>query len=303
MCKYIKLGLRGKTAFILGALISSTLIATNFANYWQSRGFAENEVLANEQSKSSVFKRGIEIALSNHNQNLLSLHDLPPIPAIIRARANNGIDPQSNDSIQEWRQRLTIIFSALLASHPEYLQIRYISVDGSELVRIDRTRNGEVKVTADNELQNKSESTYVKETIKLKAGETYYSDVTLNREHGAIQVPHIPVLRIATPIHDSDGRGVTSLIVLNLATERIFEEIKSDDSGVRREIVNEKGYYIKHADASKTFGFELGFDYRLQTVEPTMAAISLKQNELIRHHKKHKEMDGFQKIFFSPKRP
>jgi len=300
MISNFKLGLRGKSALILGALISFALIATNLANYWQSRSFAENEVMELEQSKSSVFKREIEISLRNHNQNLLSLHDLPPISAIIRARANNGIDPQSGDTIQEWRQRLTVIFSAFLVSHPEYLQIRYIDVVGNELVRIERARSDEILVIVGDKLQSKSDSIYVKETVKLKAGETYYSNVTLSREDGVIQVPLLPVLRMATPVFDTDGQ-VTSLIVLNLSTEQLFEAVKSEASGVRRELVNEKGYYIKHADASKTFGFERGFDYRLQTVEPTMADISLRHNQFIRHHKKHKEIDGFQKIFFSPR--
>lgn len=301
MTQTFKLGLRGKSTLILGALLSFALITSNFANYWQSRKFAEHEILELELSKSLILKREIEIALGNHSQNLLSLHDLPPISAIIRARGNNDVDPQSGDSVQEWNHRLTVILSAFIAFHPEYLQITYLDAVGNELIRIQRTSSGKMKIIGEGELQNKSNSIYLKETIKLKAEEIYYSDVTLNREHGVIQVPHMPVLRMSTPVMDINGQ-VTSLIVLNIATDQLFEAVKSESysAGARREIVNEKGYYIKHADTSKTFGFELGFDYRLQSIKPAMAEISLHQNQLIRHHEMHKEIDGFQKIYFSP---
>ncbi len=294
-----KLGLRGKTTLVLGGLIFLVLIGTSFASYWQSKSVAEHKVIDLEQSKFSVLKHEIEGALKNHHKNLLSLRDVPPIQAIIRARANNGIDPKSGNTLQVWRKRLITIFGAFLANHPEYQQIRYIDAAGDELVRVQGGADGNVVVVADDELQNKSDSLYVSETIKLKAGQAYYSDVTLNREHGVIQVPHLPVLRLASPVHSADGQ-VAALIVINLATEQLFSDIRSEANGVRRNIVDEKGYYIKHADAAKTFGLERGINYSLQTVEPELAEIATRQDKLMRRDDKHKELDGFQKIYFSP---
>lgn len=300
MAKYFTLGLRAKTALVLGGLISLLLLVVSFVSYWQSRDLAQNKVLELEQSKSFVLKRAMEVELENHLQNLLSLRDVPPIQAIVRARENNGVDPQNGNTIEEWRQRLTVIFTAFLANHPEYQQLRFIDAAGNELVRTDRTASGEVTVIVENELQNKANSLYVSETIKLDAGETYYSDVSLNREYGVIQVPHLPVLRMATPVVDSVG-AVTGVMVLNLSTERLFEGIVSVAGGVQRAIVDTQGYYIKSDDDSKTFGADLGFDYSLSTEEPYMAEVARLQNNFIRYDEKEKELEGFQKVFFSPR--
>ena len=295
-----KIGLRGKTTLVLGGLIFLALIITSFSNYWQSKSVAEHNVIELEQSEFSVFRHEIESTLNYHQNNLMSLHDVPPIQAIIRARANHGVDPESGDTLEMWRRRLATIFVAFLKNHPDYYQIRYIDVIGDELVRVQAVAEGGVMVVDGDKLQNKSDTLYVNEAIKLKAGEVYYSDVTLNRENGVIQLPHLPVLRLATPVHGSDGQ-VVALLVINLSTEQLFSGVRSETKGVEINIVDEKGYYIKHADASKTFGLDQGIDYRFQDIEPELAEYAASHDQYFRFHHKHDdELDGFQKIYFSP---
>lgn len=299
MAKSFTFGLRAKTTVVLSGLIAIVLIAISYTSNWQSRHLAETKVLELEQSKSFVLKNAIELALQNHHQNLQSLRLTPPIQAIMRARANGGVDPISGNTLAQWRQRLTIILLAFVDNHPEYQQIRFIDVKGDELVRVQRVVNGDVGAVPQSDLQNKSGSPYVIETAKLKTGETYYSDVSLNIEHGAIQLPHLPVLRMATPVFAADGK-VSSVMVLNLSTERLFAGITSGENGVQRDIVDDKGFFIKSADASKTFGYDLGIDYKLSTDEPVMAQTILGQDSFIRYDKNENELEGFEKIFFSP---
>ena len=297
MSKYFTWGLKAKTVLVLGGLISLLLIVVSISSYWQSKNLAQNKALELEQSKYLVLKSAMEVELENHQRNLLSLRDVPPIQAILRARANNGIDPNNGNTLKEWRHRLTVIFTAFLRNHPEYQQLRFIDAAGNELVRVDRTVNGEVILVT--ELQNKANSLYVSETINLKAGETYYSDVSLNREHGVIQVPYFPVLRVATPVVSND-EAVIGLVVMNLSTERLFEGITSDVNGAQRDIVDAQGYYIKSDDRAKAFGADLGFDYRLSTEHPDMANAALLHDQFIQYDVNEKELKGFQKVFFSP---
>lgn len=299
MTKNFTFGLRAKTTLVLGGLIAIALLVISYTSYWQSRHIAEINVLKLERSKSIVLKRAIEVALENQNQNLQSLRDVPPNQAIIKALANNGVDPVSGDTLEEWRQRLTVILLAFVTHHPEYQQLRFINVNGDELVRVQRSADGSIDVVAENELQNKADSLYVTETIKMKTGETYYSDVNLNREYGVIQVPHLPVLRIATPVFSDDGT-VSAVMVLNLSTEQLFQGITSETNGVQREIIDDQGFFIKSDDASKTFGLDLGIDSKLSTDEPFMAETILSQDSFIRYDKNDEELEGFEKIFFSP---
>tara|TARA_R110002153_G_scaffold10418_3_gene41175 strand:+ start:1035 stop:4232 length:3198 start_codon:yes stop_codon:yes gene_type:complete len=299
MTKNFRFGLRAKTTLVLGGLIAIALLFISYTSNWQSRHLAETKVLELEQSKSFVLKQAIEVALENHHQNLQSLRDTPPIQAIIRARANNGVDPLSGNTLEEWRQRLTVILRAFITNHTEYQQLRFIDEMGNELVRVQRGVNGEIKNVAINDLQNKADTSYVMETLKLKHGETYYSDVNLNREYGAIQVPHLPVLRIATPVF-TDNEKTSGVMVLNLSTEQLFAGITSVPNGIQRSIVDNHGFYIKNADVSKTFGFDLGVDNKLSKYEPHMAKTILSQDSFIRYDHDEKELEGFEKIYFSP---
>jgi PAS domain S-box-containing protein len=299
MMKNFTFGLRAKTTLVLGGLIAIALVFISYTSNWQSKHLAETKVLELEQSKSFVLKQAIEVTLENHHQTLQSLRDTPPIQAIIRARANNGVDPVSGNTLEEWRQRLTIILRAFITNHTEYQQLRFIDDMGDELVRVQRSVNGEVNEVALNELQNKADTAYFIETSKLKHGETYYSDVSLNREHGAIQFPHLPVLRIATPVF-ADNRKKSGLMVLNLSTEQLFAGIVSEKNGIQRSIVDNRGFYIKNSDLSKTFGLDLGVDNKLSNDEPYMAEAILSQDSFIRYDNSEKELEGFEKIFFSP---
>ena len=114
MVKGFTFGLRAKTTLVLGGLIAIALLAISYTSNWQSKHLAETKVLQLEQSKSVVLKQAIEVALQNQNKNLLTLRDVPPIKAIIRALANNGIDPISGNTLEEWRQRLAVILQAFV---------------------------------------------------------------------------------------------------------------------------------------------------------------------------------------------
>jgi len=294
-----QLGLRGKATLLLGGLIFLALAITSYISYMQSTQLVKQKVMELEKSELSILQHEIKGSLSNHHKNILTLQDVPSVQAILRAHANNGRDPQSGDSLETLNYRLQTIFTAFLSTHPEYFQIRYIDLAGNETIRVEKNEHGAPIVTSNAALQNKAESSYVTETLKLKAGQAYYSDVTLNREHGIIQEPHQPTLRIAIPIFNA-SQQISGLIVINLSTKLLFSNIKSSDNGIKRAIVNEQGFYIKHDDSNKTFGFELGSKHRLQNDEPEMYNISMHQDQLIRFHAKHVELDGFQKIYFSP---
>ena len=299
MKKRYKLGLQGKATLLVAGIISLVLLVTSLVNYWQARSVAEEKIIELEKSKLSLLKHEIEGELNNHHKNLLTISKVPPVEAIIRARSNNGVDPESGDTLEQWRHRLIVIFQAFLDTNSDYQQMRYIDAVGNELIRVQVTPDGVVQIINTKNLQNKSKSLYVNETLKLKPGEVYYSDVSLNREHNVIQVPHLPMLRLATPIRINNEP--VGLLVINVATEALFSTVRSEQNGLQRSIVDEKGYYLKHDNPHERFGLDLGFDYRLQNNEPELAALAANHDQYFRIHSLHdNELDGFQKIYFAP---
>jgi PAS domain S-box-containing protein len=292
-------GLQGKTTAFLGGIVFLMLAVISYGNYWQSKQLTEQEVLQHELGNSKVFKSTLEAELRGHQQNLLSLSQVPPIHGFMRARSNKGLDPENGDTALMWQQRLQTIFLSFAKNHPEYQQLRFIDAQGDELVRVDRKSNGEVVTIADDVLQNKRNSSYVINALNLKEGEFYFSDIGLNQEYGVVQVPYLPVFRIATPVFDSEKK-IMGVVVMNLAVAQIFNRFTSLQDGIQRHIANNKGYFILHSDKSREFGEDLGFDYKLAVEEPYMAGFSLTQDQFIRHDEVEGELEGFQKVYFSP---
>lgn len=107
----------------------------------------------------------------------------PPFLGIIRARLNNGVDPFDQSSLKLWRERLAIIFQSILTVRPAYSHIRFLSLEGQELVRVNRLGKG-FEVVALNELQDKGKEPYIARAQTLTEGEVVFSKISRNIENG-----------------------------------------------------------------------------------------------------------------------
>ncbi|MDP2158467.1 MAG: cache domain-containing protein [Nitrospirota bacterium] len=197
-----KLGLKAKTIISLGTLLLFALLAMGGSIYYQAMTLAINELLESTGKNIEKDTSEIETFIKSSKDDLMVISDTPPVQGILRAKDNGGIDPLTKDKTEYWFSRMEQIFGAFLKSHPEYFQLRYLDENGDEITRVDQIEKT-IRITPRKELQNKAQYPYFKETVKLKQGEVYYSEVNLNREDGGIQVPHTPVFRIATPVYDA----------------------------------------------------------------------------------------------------
>ena len=200
----------------------------------------------------------------------------PPIKGIPRAAHNAGIDPLDNSNIETWKARLATIFSELIRAKPNYLQIRYIGVadGGRELIRVER-KGTSIQTTSKENLQQKGQSTYFIEAAKSHPGEVYLSDVTLNREYNKISEPHTPVIRAATPIYFDDK--LFGILVINMAFGQIFNQLISNTPReLTPYVTNETGFFLAHPDTSKTYGFDLETNHKIQSIYPGLDLASSK---------------------------
>jgi diguanylate cyclase (GGDEF)-like protein len=174
---------------------------------------------------------------------------------------------------QRW---LADTMTAMMAVNSEYFQIRLIGAKdhGLELVRVDRADNTLLNITAD-ELQEKAHYDYVFNTLVLKQGQIYLSDIRLNQELGSHAGLHQPTLRVATPVVDRTGK-VLGLVVVNLDLNGLFDRLKSDlPEAYQLYLSNRFGDYLIHPNADQVFGFEQGRRILIQDVfEPVAGLIS-----------------------------
>jgi PAS domain S-box-containing protein len=194
---------------------------------------------------------------------------------IVRAHLAGGIDPVDGTSEDAWRQRMAARYVTELTAKPSYLQFRIIGLDdgGREIVRVDRSgREGAIRIVPKGELQRKGDRAYFKAAVGLPADEIYVSPVELNEENGVIEVPHVPVLRIAAPIYTPDGKPF-GIVIINVDMRSIFSEIRSAARpGTGVYVVNDQGDYLVHPDTGREFAFQLGTPDRWQSEFPQFAA-------------------------------
>ncbi|MHA1561360.1 MAG: cache domain-containing protein [Promethearchaeota archaeon] len=162
----------------------------------------------------------------------------------------NETDPKYQDELL----KLHYLFMNYSQQFDYFAQIRYINETGSEKIRVDNKADGNGPYSFSVEdLQNKSERYYFQETMQLSESDYYYSETDLNVEHGEIEIPYLPVIRIAAPLfnNQSSRRGILIVnINLNYLLEYCSESNAISNPTHKRGfyIIDLEGYYIKNCE-------------------------------------------------------
>jgi diguanylate cyclase (GGDEF)-like protein/PAS domain S-box-containing protein len=254
-------------------VVLALLIACGSVVFLQVQGKLHHTVMSNLETATAAAADAraarLQLGINRLRTDAQFLSNTPPTRAIIRATNADGLDPHEGDHADVWKQRLQTIFTAFLLANPDYSQIRYIGVanDGLELVRVGRD-GGQVIPTRGPKLQDKGRRDYFRATAELAAGETYLSRITLNREHGQIQVPHIQTIRASAPVFAPDGT-LFGMVVLNMDIGPHLEHLtRPPQAGTFGWLANQEGDFLAHPDSAKTYGFDQGQQHRWQSDYP-----------------------------------
>lgn len=149
-------------------------------------------------------------------------------------------------------------FALFAADRKMYAQIRFINNIGLEVVRVDYSRN-RPRIIPREQLQNKKDRYYFKNTINLKKGEIYYSPLDLNIEQKKLEYPFKPMFRVATPVYNNIGRTV-GIIILNYRAQLMldrFQSLQPVNSKTKYSMLNQNGFWIKSSRPENEWGFIL----------------------------------------------
>ncbi|WP_187426698.1 PAS domain S-box protein [Geothermobacter ehrlichii] len=163
----------------------------------------------------------------------------------------NALDDPSSKSLQ----LLANDFANFSRSKGIYDQIRWLDETGMEIVRVDYAE-GKAVVVPTSKLQSKGKRYYFTGTFKLQPGEVFVSPLDLNIEQGKVEVPFKPMLRVATPVTDSQGakRGI---VILNYYGRNMLDAFAEATSHIADHImlVNGEGYWLKSPNPADEWGF------------------------------------------------
>lgn len=152
-----------------------------------------------------------------------------------------------------------------------YDQIRFIDLDGQEVVRVN-FNSGHPEVVASSKLQNKRNRYYFKDCFDMDKGEIFISPFDLNVEHGHIETPLKPMIRVGTPVFDADGRKRGIVLINYLGADLLAKLAESEQlSEGLTMLLNEEGYWLYSSDDSQAWGFmfkdtKRSFFYQYPTV-------------------------------------
>ena len=185
------------------------------------------------------------------------LHEFEIITAELRLLSNAPAFLHYIESGGDRDKKSTIrLFQVFAQELGPFDQVRFINAKGKEVIRVNMYY-AKATLVPDTELQDKSGRYYFKDTIRLSPGQIYVSPFDLNIEHGQIEVPYKPMIRLGTPIVDSKGNKIGILLLNYLGTDLIHNFLKfaSVESTSQSMLLNGSGYWMSGPKPSDEWGF------------------------------------------------
>ncbi len=268
----MKLSTRLSGAMVTLVLLTAAVLG--IITYRTIEGALVPRALERVETQARQLSNDLDDYVQGARADIVAIRSAASLEAIILARVSGGIHPADGTTETYQRLRMARRYMADLSAKSAYYQLRTLDHTGREIVRVDRSApGGAVRVVPDTEMQVKSAETFFRETSRLREHEVYVSPIDLHREHGAIETPHVPVLRIATPVFDHNGVRF-GLVMVNLDMRSAFDRLRSAArAGGHVYVVNESGDYLVHPDPTREFGFDLGRPSRLQDDFPDLTAL------------------------------
>ena len=230
---------------VLLGLAFSALLAIPFVFY--QRAETDNNLSLLEAEQERVIKLAAGAILQEMDAVLSDLRYLSQHNAI-----RNHLVSDSRAS----RLDLATEYLGLVRQKRLYDQVRFIGLDGREVVRVD-FNDGRPEAVADPDLQDQHDRYYFEEALWLSPGQIYVSPLDLNLEEGAVDQPPKPVIRFITPVADAQGL-IRGMVVLNYLGQRLRDRLGAlEGQAGRIRLLNAQGHWLM-ADAPQD---EWGFMY------------------------------------------
>ncbi len=136
-----------------------------------------------------------------------------------------------------------------------YDQIRFLNLNGKEIVRVNYNNGHPIAVNED-QLQTKDNRYYVANTIDLKRDEIYWSPFDLNIENNQIESPYKPTIRVGIPVYSSYNLR-SGVLILNFDGKKLLTEFKRATANIANHImlVNAQGYWLMHPQGKNEWDF------------------------------------------------
>lgn len=229
--------------FVLFIFPASMIVALALYVYKSEQESVRFKTSAHEKALTKIGKAEIERSLESVTNDIVFLANYHQF--------RNYINLHTNDLKQDFINDFMLVMN----NRRTYDHIRWIDETGMERFRLAYL-NDKTYVYPDNMLQSKKERYYFKQGLLLPLGAVYISPFDLNVEYEKVEIPHKPMIRIATALVDDHGhrRGIFIINYLGADVLKRFG-LNTAASYAKMMILNQDGYYIKGERSEDEWGF------------------------------------------------
>jgi len=250
--------LRDQLVSTMVALVLATSTLVGLTVYFTLESAIVPEGISQVKGNVSRLASLVARRTNGARQDIFAIAGSGAVQGFVRQAATGGTS-ELGVAPQVWRRLVEQLFVSEIFAKADYLQLRLINRDGHEVVRVDSgPGRGPPVIVPPEDLQDKSSRDYVARTLAMPPGAAYVSPIEFNEEHGLIQRPLVPVLRVALPLTAPDG-SPWGIIILNLSLRLAFDRVREARlADATMYVVNEEGEFLTHPEPRGKFSFALG---------------------------------------------
>ena len=206
------------------------------------------------QSNMDVEQHIVEMPVMGIIQDIRDIY----LDVIILANQKHIEDLWKEDKTvdQNILHELSENFLAISKLKKQYDQVRLIDENGLETIRINYN-NGSPYIVSKENLQNKKGRYYFDDVFNLQKNEIFVSPLDLNIEHGKVEKPLKPMIRVGTPIFNKSGKK-SGIVLLNYFGADLIDHCKNYFNTSKKDnimLLNSDGYWLCGVNPDNEWGF------------------------------------------------
>jgi len=223
-------GLRAKFISIFLLLMLIPMLEIVVYGYFFTGTALSQQAVARSEQEVHLQAEQFTAALNQSHSDLLYLAQIRSLAALRQARTDESIPAPTQ---AQYHREATQDLLVMLAAHPMYQSIRWLDADGQEIVRVWAQADGVAAVPAE-QLTNRSESAYFKESMRLEPFGTFVSPFGADREAD-----------VSAPImHTSLSLGAEGVLVLDVYVDWLLRGLPKNVEQDMWAMIDQYGAYL-----------------------------------------------------------
>lgn len=236
-------------AFILPLFVLGTF------NHFHVKKLLQDEIIQEYNASILAKVEKVEIILDSNIRDLLWFRNGPVIQGLFRA-LQTGQDPLDKSTLPQWKNRVVSVAFEALEQHKNWEELFCLDTQGNEIIRVSREPDG-TQVIPDKELQNRKETDYFKEALKLDAKAVYASSVSIQKKSSETSdPPDQAMIYFSAPIFGNTGNE-KGVLVMRYHISSLLEELSQTNRGYIV-LTDQNGYFLYHPEELKILSRQQG---------------------------------------------